>query len=244
MSEKAGIDEIAALRIAVLEWQDRPATRLNLGFSSEEATSLQSATGTENFRGSLAGPHLAAILSQTGRSEGISSFDTEEQRRLRLRELYLYEATHVLKTLRKLLTLSLHDSIPDNGSTPSASSKRKLALQKLGATIFQPKSSGAGLNQFVQESITSIRSRLTALGSDGGWLSAAESNEEIEGIWRTSIVEEVVHILQLVFHQLSASVEIPTADLLLSWLELMTEYGFLQTQQVVSVRMIMCKVAY
>src|SRR4051812_10228726 len=46
LSEKAGIDEIAALRIAVLEWQDRPATRLNLGFSSEEATSLQSATGT------------------------------------------------------------------------------------------------------------------------------------------------------------------------------------------------------
>jgi nuclear pore complex protein Nup188 len=243
LSDKAGIDEVAALRIAVLEWQDRPATRLNLSFSSEEATSLQSATGTENFRGSLAGPHLAAILSQTGRSEGISSFDTEEKRRLRLRELYLCEATHVLKTLRKLLTLSLHDSISDNGSTSSASSERKLALQKLGATIFQPKSSGEGLNRFVQESITSIRSRLTALERDSGWLSAAESNEEIEGIWRTSMVEEVVHILQLVFHQLSASVEIPTADLLLSWLELMAEYGFLQTQQVVSVRMIMCKLA-
>ncbi|KAJ5771321.1 uncharacterized protein N7511_003372 [Penicillium nucicola] len=232
LSEKAKIDEVSALRIAVLEWQDRPATRLNLGFSSEEATSLQSATGTENFRGSLAGPHLAAILSQTGRNESISSFDSEKNRRLRLRELYLSEATHVLKTLRKLLALSLHDSASENGSNKSSISERKLALQKLGATIFQPKSLGAKFDQFVQDCITSIRSRLTALESNGGWLSTAESSEEIEGIWRTSTVEEVVHILQLVFHQLSASAEIPTAELLLSWLELMTEYGFLQTIQV------------
>lgn len=232
LSQKAEIDEVAALRIAVLEWQSRPATRLGLGFSSEEATSLQSAAGTENLRASLAGPNLANLLNQTVRGEGFQSFEEESQRRLRLREIYLSEASHVLKTLRKLLALSLHDNISTN-STASAACERQLALGKLGAKIFQNKSTGDDLNRFLQECISSIRSRLKSLEGDGGWLSAAESSEQLENTWRTSLVEEIVHIVQLMFHQLQASVEIPNADLLLSWLELMANYSFLETIQVV-----------
>ncbi|KAJ5687356.1 hypothetical protein N7536_009975 [Penicillium majusculum] len=231
LSKQAGIDEIAALRIAVLEWQNRPATRLTLGFSSEEATSLQSAAGTENLRGSLAGPNFASLLNQTARSDGVQSFEKEEKRRLRLREVYLSEASHVVKTLRKLLALSLHDGISADSTAPD-SHDRKLALRKIGTTIFQDKSTGDGLDRFLQECITSIRSRLTSLEGDGGWLSAVESSEELENIWRTSLVEEIVHIVQLMFHQLQASVEFPTADLLLSWLQLMADYSFFETIQV------------
>jgi nuclear pore complex protein Nup188 len=72
------------------------------------------------------------------------------------------------------------------------------------------------------------------LEGDGGWLGAAESSEELENIWRTSLVEEIVHIVQIMFHQLQASEEFPTADLLLSWLRLMADYSFLETIQVVS----------
>ncbi|KAJ6181000.1 hypothetical protein N7519_011461 [Penicillium mononematosum] len=218
LSKQAGIDEISALRIAVLEWQNRPATRLTIGFSSEEATSLQSAAGAENLRGSLAGPNFANLLNQT------------EKRRLRLREVYLSEATHVVKTLRKLLALSLHDGNSSDSAIP-ASYDRKLALRKLGTTIFQDKSTSDGLDPFLQECISSIRSRLTSLEGDGGWLSAAESSEEVENIWRTSLVEEIVHIVQIMFHQLQASVEFPSADLLLSWLQLMADYSFLETIQ-------------
>lgn len=216
-----------------MEWQNRPATRLTLGFSSEEATSLQSAAGTENLRGSLAGPNFASLLNQTARSDGVQSFEKEEKRRLRLREVYLSEASHVVKTLRKLLALSLHDSISADSTAPD-NHDRKLALRKIGTTIFQDKSAGDGLDRFLQECITSIRSRLTSLEGDGGWLSAAESSEELESIWRTSLVEEIVHIVQLMFHQLQASVEFPTADLLLFWLQLMADYSFFETIQVVS----------
>lgn len=216
-----------------MEWQNRPATRLTLGFSSEEATSLQSAAGTENLRGSLAGPNFASLLNQTARSDGVQSFEKEEKRRLRLREVYLSEASHVVKTLRKLLALSLHDGISADSTAPD-SHDRKLALRKIGTTIFQDKSTGDGLDRFLQECITSIRSRLTSLEGDGGWLSAVESSEELENIWRTSLVEEIVHIVQLMFHQLQASVEFPTADLLLSWLQLMADYSFFETIQVVS----------
>lgn len=231
LSKQAGIDEISALRIAILEWQNRPAARLTIGFSSEEATSLQSAAGTENLRGSLAGPSFANLLNQTARSDGGQSFEKEEKRRLRLREVYLSEETHVVKTLRKLLALSLHDGI---SADSTASHDRKLALQKVGTTIFQDKSTGDGLDRFLQECISSIRRRLTSLEGDGGWLGATESSEEIENIWRTSLVEEIVHIVQIMFHQLQASVEFPSADLLLSWLQLMADYSFLETIQAVS----------
>lgn len=216
-----------------MEWQNRPATRLTIGFSSEEATSLQSAAGTENLRGSLAGPNFANLLNQTARNDGVQSFEKEEKRHLRLREVYLSEATHVVKTLRKLLALSLHDGISADSTAP-ASYDRKLALRKLGTTIFQDKSTGDGLDRFLHECISSIRSRLTSLEGDGGWLSAAESSEELENIWRTSLVEEIVHIVQIMFHQLQASVEFQSAELLLSWLQLMADYSFLEPIQAVS----------
>ncbi|CAG8098283.1 unnamed protein product [Penicillium salamii] len=231
VSQQAGIDEVAALRIAVLEWQNRPATRLASGFSTEETTSLQSAAGAENFRGSLAGPSLASILTQTARSEVTKSFDTEESRRLRLREVYLSEASHVVKTLRKLLALSQHDG-PAVSSVSSASNERKVALKKLGTALFKNKSNGAELERFLQDCIDSIRSRLTCLEGNGGWLSASESSEDLETTWRTALVEEVVHVMQLIFHQVQSSREIPTSTILSSWLQLMSDYSFMETIQV------------
>lgn len=234
LSEKAGIDEITALRITVLEWQNRPATRLTTTFSTEEATSLQSAAGSDSLRVSVAGPNLASILRHTADDAGTSSFDTENKRRLRLRSLYLLERSHILKTYRKLLTLSLYN-LPSE-STPSSGheSKRNLALCRLGESTFQEKSTGNGLSQLLNECISGIRKRLKDLEVDCGWLGANESSQETEDIWRSTLVDEIVQILQIMYHQLQASAEVPSGGLLLSWLELMADYGFLEFLQVVS----------
>ncbi|KAJ5578289.1 uncharacterized protein N7459_007253 [Penicillium hispanicum] len=231
LSEKAQIDEITALRITVLEWQNRPAARLTTSFSSEEATSLQNAAGADNLRVSMAGPNLANFLKKTGGDESASSFDTEINRRLRLRNLYLSERSHLLKTSRKLLALSLHDHFNQSNGTLGLGSGRKFALCELGASLFRDKSSGNALGQFLEECIEAIRKRLTDLEGDGGWLGMNESNEQTEDLWRSTSVEEVVHILQIMFHQLQASAEIPSGDLVLSWLELMARFDFLETLQ-------------
>lgn len=233
LSERARIDEITALRIVVLEWQNRPAARLTTTFSSEEATSLQSAAGSDNLRVSVAGPNLASILKQTAGDAGSSTFDTEESRRLRLRALYLSERSHLLKTFRKLLALSYH--------TPAEQAPlntHENDLVKLGITIFQEKYTGQGLYKLLEACITAVQNRLQDLESSGSWLGAAESNEETEDIWRTTLVEEIVHILQIMFHQLRASQAVPCGALLLSWLELMIEYDFLERLQAVSYRTI------
>lgn len=235
LSQKASIDEVTALRIAVLEWQNRPAARLLTRFSEEETTSLQSAAGVDNLRVSLAGPNFTEILRQKAGSEpNVSDLTSEEGRRLRLRDLYISERSHVIKTSRKLLTLSLYNSHQDEPTLPQDESNRRNSLRELGTSMYANKSGGEEWSRFLQECINAVRSRLSALEGDGGWLGAAESSEEVEDMWRTVTVEEIVHILQMLFLQLQASVEIPTADLLISWLRLMSDYGFLESLQVVS----------
>lgn len=234
LSQTANIDEITALRITILEWQDRPAARLTTKFSNEEATSLQSAAGVDSLRVSVAGPNLANILRQTVGDENTSAFDSEKSRRLRLRNLYISERGHILKTFRKLLVLSLHDRTSDSTVSDESGIARKVALCKLGAGLFKDKSSGDGLKQFLEDCIAGISRRLKDVAASAGWLGASESNQEVEAFWKTTLVEEIVHILQLMFHRLQASAEVPSGILLESWLDLMAEYDFLEFLQVVS----------
>ncbi|EAW07523.1 nucleoporin [Aspergillus clavatus NRRL 1] len=231
LSQKAGIDEITALRITVLEWQDRPAARLLGRFTEEETTSLQSAAGVDNLRASLASPALIEALRQ--KTDNDSDFTSEENRRLRLGDLYLSERSHLLKTARKLLALSFHNNPQDAAAPPAQHvSDRIESLSKLGTTIFGEKLAGDQWRSFVQACIKAIQDRLAALEGDGGWLGVAESSEAVEILWRTALVEEVLHVIQMLFLQLQASVEIPTAELLLSWLRLMLDYSFLESVQV------------
>ncbi|KAH1598283.1 hypothetical protein KXX44_005657 [Aspergillus fumigatus] len=231
LSQKAGIDEITALRITILEWQDRPAARLLARFTEEESTSLQSAAGIDNLRASLAGPALSEVLRQKAGDD--SDFLSEENRRLRLRNLYLSERSHLLKTARKLLALSLHNSSQNDNAPPAPHvSGRIQSLRKLGAAVFQEKSEGSEWRSFVEACIKAIKDRLSALEGDGGWLGVAESSEAVENMWRTVLIEEVLHVTQMLFLQLQASAEIPTAELLVSWLRVMGDYSFLESVQV------------
>ncbi|RAK98623.1 nucleoporin [Aspergillus ibericus CBS 121593] len=232
LSEKAGIDEISALRLTILEWQNRPATRLLTRFADEETTSLQSAAGGDNLRVSLAGPAFAEILNRkAAREEGASDFSSEANRRLRLRTLYLSERSHVVKLARKLLGLHLSDT-QDTVFSQQPSSRHVQLLCKLGATIFKGKSEGEGWRTFNQGCIDAMRSRLSSLDGDSGWLGAAESNQEVEDLRATTLIEELIHIVQMLFLQLQASAEVPAADILLSWLRLMVDYSFLEPLRV------------
>ncbi|KAF7597600.1 hypothetical protein BBP40_000078 [Aspergillus hancockii] len=232
LSQKAGIDEVSALRIAVLEWQGRPATRLSSGFAEEESTSLQGAAGVEDFRMSLAGPSFAEIFSQNvGREDNTSDFVSEENRRMRLRNLYLSERIHIVKSARKIFALFLNSNI--NEHTPNNAQKnRSDLLCQLGTTVFKDKLADDESRSFIQACIKAIQSRLSALEGDGGWLGSAESSEAVEDMWRTTLVEEILHIMQTLFLQLQASTELPSADIFLSWLRLMRDYNFLEPLQV------------
>ncbi|KAG2415233.1 hypothetical protein HFD88_006424 [Aspergillus terreus] len=232
LSQKACIDEVSALRTVILEWQNRPGTRLLARFADEEATSLQGAAGVENFRVSLAGPSFAEIFNKSTRRDDASDFASEKNRRMRIQNLYLSERVHLVKTARKLLALHLSDNL-DQKTLPSTEQNERVSLlRKLGASVFKNKLVGDEWRSQIQSCINAIESRLKALEGDGGWLGASESSETVEDIWRTTTVEEISHIVQMLFLQLQASADIPSAQLLLSWLRLMANYSFLEPLQV------------
>lgn len=236
LSQNAAIDEVTALRITILEWQDRPATRLLAGFSEEEGISLLDAAGVDNFSASLAGSQVMGALKTTAsREEDTSTFSSERSRRLRLRYLYLSEKSHILKISRKLLSIYLRDTIPNGGTESNTYHPIQKephgndSLRDLGSSIFKGKIKGDDYIFFLRDCIDAIKSRLQAFHSDGGWFSTTEADEESEAAWRTVLIEEVIHIMQIIFLQLEASTSIPTADLLISWLGLVSEYGFLES---------------
>jgi nuclear pore complex protein Nup188 len=242
LSQKATIDEISALRIVVLEWQSRPATQLLAGFAEEEVMSLLNATGIDDFRTSMTGPQIMDVLNKRiSNDRDALGFSSEPARRLRLRHCYLSERSHIVKISRKLLSLSLHDDIPNGGmristrNTGKDHTKTNKSLRDLGSVIFRDSATEDGRVRFLQACIKAIRHRVDQFQTDGGWLGTTDADEECEIFWRITVIEEIVHIMQILFLQLQASANIPTAGLLLSWLRLLTDSGFLESLFVVSV---------
>jgi nuclear pore complex protein Nup188 len=237
LSQKAGIDEVSALRITVQEWQSRPNTRLLGRLSEEEATSLQDATSVDSFRVSLAGPQLKEVLKKVhGGSD--ADYYSEKSRRIRLRNIYLSERSHILKISRKLLALSLHGKVPADAfqipPSHQGQESTRNSLASLGEQIFKDKSGEAESSRFLLDAIKAIEKRITDFQTAGGWLSASESNTESENAWRTSLVDEIVHIMQIIFLHVQSSDLLPTGEVVLAWVRLMGEYSFMETINPVS----------
>lgn len=243
LSKQAGIDEVTALRITVLEWQSRPNARLLGRFSEEEVTSLQDATGVDKFRVSLAGPQMMDILKNAQAEDGDNATDfvSETARRLRLRHAYLSERVHILKTARKLRSCSLRNKVPCDvswvGDTGTANMMIAEAdLQSMGEEIFKDKQDEKESRKFLQDAIKAVESRLKEFQSRNGWLSASESDENTEITWRTALMDETAHIMQLIFLHLQSSDSIPDGDLVRSWLKVMSDCAFMEAISIVSAR--------
>lgn len=95
LSIKAGIDEVAALRITILEWQNRPAAHLLAEWSEEERLSVQNVTAyaSTSFRASTVTP--------------LGIFDKEENRQARLITCVRTEQTSILELSASLIALNL-----------------------------------------------------------------------------------------------------------------------------------------
>ena len=109
-------------------------------------------------------------------------------------------------------------------------------FRQVGKAIFRHNETEEGSCRFLQSCIQGISARLMQFQGQGGWLSANESNEEVESIWRTATIDEVTHVMQILYLQVQATNSIPTAELLLSWLTLLADYSFLESISVVRIQ--------
>ena len=236
LSERTKIDEVSALRLAVLEWQTRPAKTLLQGkFSGILAGGLKASVDpvdSEDFR-----------ISRTGTAESRLGLDQTEQtlsskqlRRQRLIQLLLSERRYVLKCSGYLLSYvvyTLEDS--ENGQQNRDEALRVPWLREIGLDLLSKwapekpaNSKQVGRNpNFIGDAISEVRSKLGGLESGSGW-SLPEAGQDFEVIWGCNQAMEMIHILQIIQTLLQSTVQVLQAAVTVPWFRLMGECGFFE----------------
>ncbi|KXJ97664.1 nucleoporin subcomplex protein binding to Pom34-domain-containing protein [Microdochium bolleyi] len=134
LSKNAKINEVAALRIVVVELQRRPRTQLTGPLSTQDVANLQEALGAQPSN-VLPGFAVSSTLDAT---EIQSNYEKPDNRRLRIFETYLSERQHYAAANDYLLTLMLQQRLPTSPETTSSTTIRRSLLEAHGMA---PKSS-------------------------------------------------------------------------------------------------------
>jgi nuclear pore complex protein Nup188 len=223
LSSYAWIDEVAALRLVVLEWQTRPAAQLLSGFTEEESLSVKDAAGGTNLGASRFLP-ASSILAATPGQDSITGFASEEQRRFRLLKLHLLEKVHIIRVSDILLRVHVF------GKGKTAQDPEDW-LVEAGATIFKnQRKEGKDTttsSSFIEDAIVSIQRRFERLEKGSGWYEDQGGNPAIEEVWGISQLVEIIHILQLLLTHLDDTVSgILPSKTVLSWFRFAGRFGF------------------
>ena len=244
LSKETKIDEVSALRIAVLEWQSRPAVQLLRGSLVDSITPLANGTGGSQLQASFSGTSSLLFGKSYGVAPtGCAPFDHAGPRRRRLLETYLSERRYILKTSEYVafatsykVQVRLHNTTAKQASS---------WLEEVGVAIISTwKDDGSSQSKdrnFVVESVEALRSRIESLMRGSGWPSDESQQEEIELLWAKNQILEMIHIMQILLIRLDSSLtKLITPELILPWYRLMNECGFFDSLQLVSLYILTC----
>ncbi len=238
LSTKTNISEIEALRIAVLEWQTRPAERLLLDSPYDEAKDLRRTVGVNGLAASLRGSTQSKpVLAEQDAS---STFDSSEARRERLLFIYLSERRYILKTSEYLLSVALFGASLQVESSSESKSKGKSPDRRGGRGWVEEIGNNIstvwnldGLMQdsgdnFIVAAVNALQSRIECLEGGSGWFPEEDPREDIEAAWGRNQLLEMIHIMQAMLTLLDSSAQLIRGDALLAWFRLVRKYEFFQ----------------
>lgn len=239
LSKETKIDEVSALRIAVLEWQTRPAVQLLRGSLVDEIAPFANGIGGSQLQASFSG----ATSSLFGKSSGLgvnapAPFNDAGLRQRRLLETYLSERRYILKA-SEYVTFAASCKAQD-GAHNNATNQASSWLEEVGTAILSTWRGDGQVQRksknFVAEAVEDLRSRIESLMGGSGWLSDESQQEEIVVAWARNQILEMIHIMQILLIRLDSSLTKPaTPDFILPWYRLMNECGFFDSLQLVSV---------
>jgi len=236
LTQEAKIDEVAALRLCILEWLSRPAVRILQGYTAEERISLQNATNTTEF-----GASVAAKRSNTETAGNNSIFDTQSKRRTRLSALFVSEREHLLG-VTALITASAMAAPAEPEGRSYGSGKRRdvsevtwLPTVALQMEEVRTAEKQAGSEQsVVAQAVTAVEMRLRGLESGSGHAVEEDEVAAFEQNFRRNQLVEIVRLLQLLFIRISPHREPLPAGEVKAWYEFADRYGFFERLQLVS----------
>lgn len=235
----ATIDEVSALRIVILEWQDRAALRILQRYTKEEKISLEQAIGRVDVS-NYGSPSYVGLF---GEGSDASQFDSAESRHARLLRLSLSEQESTLGVKVIIAASEVERPLPSSGRASDDTTTREASLPWL-QEVFKRislrerrSSKGKGLQSVAEltpreneadnaitQSVKDIVKRLQAYERGSGW--TFDNMPELEDLFQVSQLTQAAYTLQLIFIRLSLSTEPESAAVVKSWFQFVDEHGF------------------
>lgn len=234
LSKETGIDELAALRIVIQEWQGRPAARLLVGFSEEETVGLQDVARVNGFGRSFLGLQSAFMPTASGDSD---EFTLAINQRRRLIEIYLSERRYILKVCQWLVhacfqARALATTSRAKGTVTSNPQERSNWVVEVGESILNTENTTGGAaitrDDRMLECIDALQARVEDLQLGSGLFKSEGGREDVEEAWFNNYVLESTHIMGLLFLIIDSSSEITVSRVALAWFRFANRHGFFE----------------
>ena len=233
LSKEINIDEVAALRIVVLEWQSRPGLKLLLGDPDEDATTAINESGLFSTQ-FLASASQSSLLDSSFRHGRDVSEKLEQPyiRRQRLVELYLSELQYILKTSEFAIFTALCEITSPAGHGKSG------WLEGLGHDILSAWNIygyARGSNEnFLVTAVNALTTRVQALENGSGWFKDEGPREALETFFARNQILEMIHIMRIMLVLLESSTKVSRSDAVLAWFRFMASFSFFDSFEPVS----------
>ena len=234
LSKETGIDELAALRIVVHEWQARPKAQLLGGFSEEEAVGLQDVARINGFGRSFLGLQSSLMPTTTADRD---DFTQAINRRRRLIEIYLSERRYVLKVCEWLVHAFFHAralATASRGKESGTSSEKERSnwAIEVGRSISNTDNAVGGASSsrddWMLRCIHALQARIDDLQRGSGFFKTEGGREDVEEAWFNNYVQESIHIMGFLFLFVDSSSEVTVSSVTLAWFGFASRYGFFE----------------
>lgn len=219
------------------EWQSRPTIQLLSGLTEEEALSVQEAAGIANLGASTFAPN-SSILS-TPLTAGSTQFDTQDQRRLRLIEIYHSTCASIVRVSQLLVSWGAASNL--RSQTIYGSDYHTIGagwIEELGQAIAAAQSGGSAAAsgaKALDECLQAAQKRCENFERGYTWDVAESTIEAASEKWAVAQTTELLHILHLALAHADMITKgfIPAATIE-DWLKFFMQSGFFREFPTVS----------
>ncbi|KAI1007226.1 Nucleoporin [Podosphaera aphanis] len=222
LSKKAHLDEVVALRLAVVESQCRSAALLLGPLSEEELSSLREAAGNEKYTNTISLSQFPQGLQPEQIQE---EFEELNARRKRILKTYFSERRYLWKCAEQVLHHFFCKASSDVEENPSNENVLTSWLdERAQANVASLKS--IDIDALILLYIDSICTNIQDVTGEKDFLKEDASREELETDWIFTQITVATHGMEIIWHILSYTLEAPSSQVVLKWFQLLQSCDF------------------
>ena len=221
LSRELQVEELAALRVAIIECQERPADQL-MNTAYNGTGTLSGSASTALGSSTL---DLSASTISNGAARPALAFADQQVRRQRLLVVYLSERNHMLRLSADLMSRCA----VSNGIPPEQQGGASW-IDQIAAKVTDIMCPRTGRNEgeaFFAKCISKVESVLDRGDASTSWPQVF-ADETKAPTYVDSLGSELTHTLRLLLAALYQFEGIPSGSQLTSWFTLMEKHFFLQ----------------